>query len=395
MQSFEAVWQTVNEKHYDPTFGGLDWQEVHDRYRPRFASVKGDPEFRSTINEMLFELGLSHLLVASGDDLKMFLPNLFADAGIGVDIGLIDGEAVLKTVELSSPAAQAGLRPGFVLKTIDGVSIQEVAAQVDVRRFPPINDRNRRANITNLLLGRLYGRPGTSVTLSYRDEKGRRHSKEVVRKSRGPGTLIGDTLPPFFIEFEARMLENKLWYIRFNHFAEPAGKYFKLTLESMKNTQGIIIDLRGTSGGFLKTMEVMARHLLKNEALFYTFEMRDKKINKVLLPAENAYTGPVVLIINELSLSCSEIFASSLRDLGRAVVVGERSPGYSLIANWTTLPNGDAFMHTIALNRTPEGRVLEDLGVVPDIHVKLDPEKLLAGIDPQIQSAVEYLRTNQ
>jgi C-terminal peptidase prc len=395
MQSFEAVWQTVNEKHYDPDFGGLDWQEVHDRYRPMFTRIKEGLEFRSTINEMLFELGLSHLLVASEADLKMFLPDLFADAGIGVDMELIAGKAVLRTVDPSSPADRAGLRAGFVLEKVDAVSVQEIAAQVDEKRFPPLNNRHRRGNITNMLLGRIYGQAGTSVSLTFRDEKGRSYTKEIVRKTRGQGRVMAEVMPPFFIEFEARRLGNKMGYIRFNHFANPVDQDFILALESMRDAPGIIIDLRGTSGGFLSTMDTMARYLLKKEALFYTFKMRNENVEKVLTPAQNAYTGPLALIINERSLSCGEIFASSLKALGRAVIVGERSPGYSLIANWIKLSNGDAFMHTIALNRTPDGRILEDNGAVPDIQVNLNVRKLLDGIDTQLQAAVDHLQGGQ
>ena len=68
MQSFETVWQTVNAKHYDPTFGGVDWNAVHDRYEPRIAAAKDNGEFYLLTNRMLFELNLSHLLVATRSD---------------------------------------------------------------------------------------------------------------------------------------------------------------------------------------------------------------------------------------------------------------------------------------------------------------------------------------
>ncbi|CAB1063134.1 hypothetical protein D1BOALGB6SA_7917 [Olavius sp. associated proteobacterium Delta 1] len=72
LQSFETVWQTVNEKHYDPTFGGVDWNAVYDRYRPGIAAINDDADFYMLTNRMLFELNLSHLLVAARADLKIF-----------------------------------------------------------------------------------------------------------------------------------------------------------------------------------------------------------------------------------------------------------------------------------------------------------------------------------
>ena len=58
---FEFVWQTVNEKYFDPTFGGLDWNEVRERYRPQIAAAQDHEVFYVTINKMLFELNVSHI----------------------------------------------------------------------------------------------------------------------------------------------------------------------------------------------------------------------------------------------------------------------------------------------------------------------------------------------
>jgi carboxyl-terminal processing protease len=395
MESFETVWRVVNEKHYDPTFGGLDWREVHDRYKPRIAETESDAQFRTLINTMLFELGLSHLLVASDDDLKKFLPTLFAEASIGVDIDLIGGKVFVKSVESAYPAIKAGLRPGFLLESVDGVSIEQIIEEAESQMVPPFNDRNRQNIIILHLLSRLYGSGDTSVTLTYRDEKRRTYRKIISRQKRGKGQVLSTALPPFFIDFEAKILEGNIGYIRFNHFADPVSQKFDAALELMKNSAFMIIDLRRNSGGFLKTLDALAARLIVNEVLFYTYKMRDRNIIRNIAPAQDVYLGPVALIVDETSMSCSEIFASALQSIGRVVIVGERTAGYSLLANWTRLPNGDSFMHTIALNRTPDGHALEGYGVVPDIEVKLDQKSLLRGIDSQIQAAIEYFMRNQ
>ena len=88
MYSFETVWQTVYEKHFDPTFGGADWRKLHDKYKPQIAAANSNSEFFSITNKMLFELNLSHLLVIMPDGLKRYMPVLFAEGTIGVDIRL-------------------------------------------------------------------------------------------------------------------------------------------------------------------------------------------------------------------------------------------------------------------------------------------------------------------
>ena len=262
-----------------------------------------------------------------------------------------------------------------------------------MKLIPPYNRRNKRNNLVLQLLGHMYGPPHTKVSLAYLDGYGRRHNKVIVRKSRGRGKVVAEVLPAFFIEFQARILEGNIGYIWFNHFAGSVDERFISALKSMRDAAGLIIDLRGNSGGFIEILDRVSQYLLFEETTFSIFKFRDRTINNILAPAEDAYEGPVVVLINVTSMSGSEIFASSMQTIGRAVVIGERSPGYSLLASWMKLPNGDAFMHTIAQNLTPDGRVIEDYGVVPDIEVALDRKALLGGRDSQLQMAIDYLQT--
>ena len=114
LQSFETVWQTVNEKHYDSTFGGVDWKALHDRYKPRIAAADDESEFYLYTNQMLFELNLSHLLVATQADLERYIPVLTARGTVGIDIKWTNEEVVVTAVKPGSPAHSSGLRPGLV-----------------------------------------------------------------------------------------------------------------------------------------------------------------------------------------------------------------------------------------------------------------------------------------
>jgi C-terminal processing protease CtpA/Prc len=122
LENFEVVWQTVNDRYFDPSFGGLDWDEVHDRYRPLLAAAESDEEFYRTIHEMLFELNVSHLAVFPTDELA---PGS-AEGSIGIDVRLLGDDIVITSVEPGSPGGEAGLQPGFVIQAIDGVSIEEI-----------------------------------------------------------------------------------------------------------------------------------------------------------------------------------------------------------------------------------------------------------------------------
>ncbi len=391
LQSFETVWKTVNERHYDPTFGGVDWKALHDRYKPQIADAKTDSAFYTLANQMLFELKLSHLLVATESDLKKYMPILFAEGSIGVDIRWIDGDAVITRVIPGSPAAKAGLRPGYIIEHVDQKAIKQIESNADIWMMPPFNQRNRRNNLSNYILGHIYGQPGSTVTITYRDESNGLQEIAIVRKSRGQGKIMSPAMPPAYIEFEAKRLERDIGYIKFNHFAEPVDTRMIATLSAMQSASGIIIDLRGNPGGYFSVLDIIAKHLLTDRVLLYRYKFRDRTVDKVLAPVAGAYRKPVVVLIDEKSMSCSELFASSMQAVKRAVLVGDRSPGYLLGANWIRLMNGGSFMHTFLQPLPADGRIVEYNGVKPDIAVSLDRDSLLDGRDTQLEAAITYI----
>ena len=125
------------------------------------------------------------------------------------------------------------------------------------------------------------------------------------------------------------------------------------------------------------------------------YQQRDELLETNLDPVTNAYTGEVVLLVDELSASSSEEFAGSLQSMGRVTIIGTQTPGRCLVMNVEQLPNEAILAYPYGQSQTPDGRVLEDNGVVPDIEVTLDREQLLQGSDAQLQTAIEYLLAEQ
>jgi carboxyl-terminal processing protease len=393
MHSFETVWQTVNQVHYDPTFGGVDWKATHEQYKPQIAAAENKEESFLLINQMLFELNLSHLLAVYPNDFKRYMPVLFAEGDIGVDVRLLDGEAVITMVRSGTPAAKAGLRPGLVIERIDGEPVEKIIEEVDAMLIPPFNPRNRINNISGYISGHIYGPPNTTVKLHFRDKGNKGKEAVIRRKSRGRGRVAMDAMPPFYVEFEAKQLGNNIGYVRFNHWAEPADVKFIAALASMREVHGLIIDLRGNPGGFLSVVHTVTKHLLTEKTLVSSWKFRNRRVEYSFDSARDAYPGPVVVLIDARSTSSSEYFAGSMQAIKRAVIVGERSPGYLLIANWKKLLNGTSFMYAFAQPIMPDGNVIEGNGVVPDIEVRLDREALLEGKDSQLEAAVNYIKT--
>ena len=316
---------------------------------------------------------------------------LFAEGSIGIDIRWVDGNAVIIRVNTGSPATAAGLQPGYIIEQVDRKAIKQIESNADVWMLPPFNQRNRRNNLSNYILGHIYGPPNTTVTITYRDELDDLKEIAIIRKSRGRGKIMSPAMPPAFIEFEAKQLDNDVGYIRFNHFTEPVDTQMIAALGTMHNAPGIIIDLRGNTGGYFSVLDIIAKHLLTEKLLLYSYKFRNRTVDKVLAPVAEAYRKPVVVLIDEKSMSCSELFASSMQAVKRVVLVGDRSPGYLLGANWLKLMNGGAFMHTFLQPLPADGKIVENNGVKPDISVSLDREILLDGRDTQLEAAIKTI----
>mgnify|MGYP001049661725 CR=1 FL=1 len=391
MHSFETAWQTVNQAHYDPAFGNIDWKEVHKKYETQIAVTKNKEESVRLINQMLFELGLSHHLAVYPYDMKIFMPVLFAEGGIGTDVRLIDGEAVITMVRSGSPADRKGLRPGFVVECINGKHVGEMIKDGDKLLIPPFNARNRLNNLSCYISGHIYGPPKTKVKITFRNADGKRNEIVVRRISRGRGRVAMEAMPPYYFEFEAKRLPDNIGYFRFNHWADPADKKFISALASMRDVKGIIIDLRGNPGGILSVVHTITKHLLAEKTQVSTWKYKDKQVDYSFDPDRNAYLGQVVILIDFRSTSSSEYFAGSMQSIKRAVIIGERSPGYLLIANWKKLLNGTSLMYAFALPILPDGKVIEGKGVVPDIEICLERDELLQGNDTQLEAAIDFI----
>jgi len=120
-KTFEKIWKTVDEKFWDPTFGGVNWRSVHDQYAPQVTAVNSDKEFYGLMDKMLGELKTSHMGVISPDEIAQYKkPPTF----VGIGFREIEGKVVITHIFPGSSAAEAEIKPGFVVTQIDGVAIR-------------------------------------------------------------------------------------------------------------------------------------------------------------------------------------------------------------------------------------------------------------------------------
>jgi carboxyl-terminal processing protease len=422
-ESFAIVWRTVKDNFYDPTFGGVDWDEVLERYEPRVVKTRSDGELHLLLQEMLNELRQSHFLIIPKEAVPMILTGKDADEskgedgeteddekdaaellnspnyraaerltyGIGIDLRVVDGTAIVTRVEQGSSAALAGLRPGFVIKEVDGQSLNVIIEQV-VKH--PIWKGIIGPEMPLLLLaGYINGAPQTPVELLYLDAQDQPRKVSVMReKLKGEMSPPVGHVPSVFTEFETKRLEGGIGYLRFNFFMPPVMEKVCAAIRSMRDAPGIVIDLRGNHGGLLAMIGGLSG-LLETEAVkLGTLETRAGQNAFYVFPQKAPYTGHLMILVDGSTQSSAEMFAGGMQETGRAVVIGERSAGDTLPSIIKKLPTGALFQYGFANYRTPKGISLEGRGVVPDIEIKLSRTALLGHHDPQLDAAIDQIR---
>src|SRR5277367_2045154 len=167
LDSFEKVWTTIRDKHWEKNPGGLDWQAIHAEFRPKVEQAKNIEEVRALLKEMLGRLHQTHfgiLPTAVYEEVGQ------ADAGgsgtTGIDLRVLDGEAVVTEVAPGSPAGRAGVKPGWAVELAKGVNLQ--AAARDLVADPSIPE----IIFTRALLSRISGPIGGKEQITFLDGSG-------------------------------------------------------------------------------------------------------------------------------------------------------------------------------------------------------------------------------
>jgi carboxyl-terminal processing protease len=202
-------------------------------------------------------------------------------------------------------------------------------------------------------------------------------------------------LPPVCAEFQMERLANGVAYLRFSGFLGPVLDGVLQAIGDAHDAPALVIDLRGNPGGQFFVRKAIASHLVGQPKAFVRYQHRTRTEMAYLDEMPNAYPGQVVILVDELSASSSEEFAGSLQALGRATIIGTQTQGNCLVMNIEFLPGDAILIYPYKQSQTPNGRILEGNGVVPDIEVALDRASLLQGTDAQLEAALAFLVQEQ
>ena len=305
----------------------------------------------------------------SKEDMQDFMDDTTGNF-VGIGIYMVKDTETNKIMVLApiknSPAEKAGILPGDLIISVDGVEYS--------------------ADDMSVAAAKIKGEEGTTVKL------------EILR---GTETLNFE-LKRENIKVnpvEGKVLENKIGYIEFSSFDEGTAEDFKAKYEELEK-QGIkslIIDLRNNGGGLVDEALKIADYIAdKGSVLLYEV---DKNNNEKEAKSENdpIINMPIVILTNENTASSSEILAGALKDLGKAKTCGTTTYGKGVIQQLLTLPDGSGIKITSEEYLTPNRTKINKVGIEPDEKVEL-PDTVTNVLrveekdDTQLQKAIEMLK---
>lgn len=366
LDSFEYVWTTIRDKHWDKTLDGPEWKTAHDELLPKIEKASSMEAARQVLNEMIGRLHLTHFGVIPGD-----LYSELHGGSEAMDAQIIGGRAILVR----------GKHQGW---EVEGV--QETIARVD--------KLYEHSTMRELMVSRAIAAWAGAHEVTLSDGHGRIDKPDPGEFSpHGEPTTFGN-LPTQYVWTESKKLGNA-GYFAFNMFLDPGRLIPALagSVAECKACSGFIIDLRGNPGGIgAMAMGMAGFFIQKPGELLGTMKMRDNALKFAINPRVPSFTGKLVVLVDGLSASTSEIFAGGLQDLGRARVFGSPTAGAALPSVIERLPNGDAFQYAIANYVSQSGAVLEGKGVRPDVEVRPRRESLLQGKDDALERALQWVQ---
>ncbi len=408
--TFDTAWTIIARTHWDSTYNGVNWKAVRDELRPRAAAAKTTGELRSILSDMVSRLKQSHFSIIPREVSDATGSSASRSSGgsataprdmsgtIGASLRWVDRTLLVTMVDPDGSAARAGLKPGWSLEAVDGCPIAPRLA-----RIPADVDPRRAALLAySTGVGALAGPVGDTVRVTFRDGSGQQRTLAILRQSeRGTPAKFGN-LPPFpaHLEFErVKQGTRTIGVIRFNIWMPVLAQQFDAAVDSLRDTDGIVLDIRGNFGGVGGMSMGFAGHFLDSARTIGTMHQRGQGPMKFVANPRRVdtrarsvkpFAGPMALVVDELSISTSEIFAGGLQAVGRARVFGVQTAGQALPSIPERLPNGDILYHAIANFTSPTGKDIEGDGVVPDVAAPVTRKALLAGKDPALDAAVAW-----
>ncbi|HEU4558634.1 MAG TPA: S41 family peptidase [Longimicrobium sp.] len=401
-ETFDTAWSAIDRTLWDTAVANSTWRRAREELRPRAAQAKTVQELRGVLNEALKRLPYSHFGLIPAEVQQGIGGDEDRGGDAGIDLRLVDGRLLVTHVEPGGPAAAAGVRTGWAVETVGERSIRQMLELVE--RIPGASDPRKRQHFAwQAGTSALRGAPGSNLRVRFTDGAGRSVTKELMLRTPKVMTEKFGGLPRLEVRLDTRSVPlpggGNAGVVRFNYWMPVVVNGLNAAVDSFRALDGMVIDLRGNLGGAGFLAPGFAGHFTERADTLGVMRMRATTLNFIINPRRvdtraqpvRPYAGPVAVLTDAMTASTSEFFAGGLRQLGRVRVFGEPTMGAALPAWTRKLPSGDVLMHAVADFTGPRGMRWEGDGVVPDVLVRPTREALLAGRDPALEAALQWI----
>lgn len=335
------------------------WKDEIDDEKLKTSAIKGYVE----------GLGDKYTEFVPADEMKEYTENITGSFE-GIGIYMVEDEKTDRVVVYypipNSPAEKAGIKSGDLIISVDGI-------EYTAKDFKNISSY-------------IKGKEGTKVNLVI-ERNGERISYELTREK-----IVTNPI-------NSKIINNNIGYIRIPSFDENTSKEFKEKVKELQNNgvQKLIIDLRNNGGGIVnEAIDIADAFLEKDKVIISTVDNKQKKTT-TSSKNEKSIDLETIVLVNQNSASASEILAVSLKDNGRAKLLGTKTYGKGIIQTFLSLTDGSGLKITTEEYYSPNGTAIHNVGIEPDINVEF-PENIKSiysveeNQDTQLQKAIELLK---
>ncbi len=278
--------------------------------------------------------------------------------GIGAEVTVRNGLIILAPIP-DTPADEAGVEPGDVVLSVDGESV----SGWDL--FQVVN--------------RIRGEKGTTVRV------------EVRRKDTGETEILEIVRGVIQIEsVRLTMLVGRIGHLKITSFSGTSKDELQQALERFERSRGLglVVDVRNNPGGLVSSVVEVTSQFVDEGLVLYQLDGQGNRRDWSAEAGGRALEVPVVVLVNGFSASASEVFAGAIMAHGRAPTLGVKTFGKGSVNNLWPLSDGSAVNFTIGRWYTPDGRLIEGEGIVPDIIQEASEDQ---SEDPQLDLAIDEL----
>lgn len=358
-QLYEEAWRMLKDEYVDGSFNGQDWAKWRHHYK---GKLKDQDDAYVAISTMVASLNDEYTRFLQPRDMNEQAMSIDSRLyGVGIQISKRENKLlVLATID-DTPAEKAGLMPKDQITYIDGVetagmSVEDAADHI-------------------------RGEKGTYVTLVIK-----RGKQDLEKRIQRDEIKIKSV-------FTKPLDDSRIGYVRLSSFISETMLYeLEEIMKKLAGKQALVIDLRGNYGGlFTNAVEIADLFLDKGDIVSIVNREHSRRVYEA--HPGTIYQKPVAVLIDGGSASASEILSGALKDNHRATLIGAQSFGKGLVQKINPLSNGSGMNITISKYLTPNGTDINKKGIEPNIKASYTEADFLAQRDPQLNRAVEYLKT--